>query len=189
MAHSASKVVAGRVTKGTARALYEYCSTHNCTQSSALRKALTLLSSSADDPEATLTALRELLGIDATATEEEVKAAIAELFQQAGEAVDPGADGLQDSADPPSPISALSAEQRATADRIVDPKKKASFIEMCAKLRLRASGKPLAPKPRTPQAPAAPQRQLSAEQQAAADRITDPTKKARFIEMCAKSRL
>lgn len=100
MAHSASKVIAGPVSKGTARALVAYCSTHNCGQSEALRKALTLLASVDGDPAVALKALRELLGLDDTAARDEVVSAVAALFDQAGDSDPSESDGLQEGAEP-----------------------------------------------------------------------------------------
>src|SRR5450631_1388804 len=63
MARRANTVVSGRVTNATAKALLGYCSTHNCTQSEALRKALVVLSANGDDPEKQLDTVAAALGL------------------------------------------------------------------------------------------------------------------------------
>lgn len=110
MARAANKVIGGRVTNDTARAVAQYCSTHNCSQSTALRKALALLSSTSDDPEAALEALRELLNLDPAASQEDAVAAVQALFDAANAPNGPGDDGLQETVDQsPAPLFGASS--------------------------------------------------------------------------------
>jgi hypothetical protein len=79
LARDASRVVSGRVTNATARALGSYCSTHRCTQSEALRKALVILSASNDNPEAVIAAVAAALDLPADTPAEDVLAAVQEV--------------------------------------------------------------------------------------------------------------
>jgi Arc/MetJ-type ribon-helix-helix transcriptional regulator len=120
LARSASSVVAGRITNATAKALGRYCSDHSCTQSEALRTALTLLSASSDDPQATLAAVATALGLPEGADADDVQSSIEDLVKALSAVPDdPSAQGADT---PPAPqftsLSGLSAHERvALSDR------------------------------------------------------------------------
>jgi len=119
-ARDLGRVVAGRVTNSAARSLADYCSRHRCTQSEALRKALTVLAAATDDPQSTLAAVATALGLPPETGSAVVAAAWADLLDQLEQAdaagpasapLDPSAPGADPTPAPPGAVASLSQNE------------------------------------------------------------------------------
>jgi len=120
----ASSVASARIDAATSVTLRAFCERYRCSQSDALRRALTLLSGSTDeDPDAAIAAVAVALGLDAETPAEDVLSAVQDLVSSVTAASD-GASS--EAADPPAPppgtapafaVSSLSAAQLAACKR------------------------------------------------------------------------
>ncbi len=123
----ASKRIGARLSTDAARALVNYCSSNDCTQSEGIRRALVVLAASTRSPEdQKLEALIEVLGLPPDADRSAIVAAIDELI--GGPAT--GQDALSGDAEPAANPVGLSAGELAAAEKIKDPAKKAAFVAL-----------------------------------------------------------